>query len=111
MIRRLKETISQMSHHQNYHTYPIGRWLGVLLIFATLASEVKHSRGQKLEPPINMTIPSLELSDQLPQLIVVIVAMMLLPLQIRLQRLNTPPLLFDQSCRPALTNNLNQALI
>jgi hypothetical protein len=100
-----------MSHCQNHHTYPIGGQLGVLLIFATLASEIEHSHGQKLEPPIDTTIPSLELSDQLPQFIVMIVAMTSLPLQIRLQRFNAPPLLFDQSCRPTLMNDLNQALI
>jgi hypothetical protein len=100
-----------MSHHQNHHTYPIGGWLRVLLILAALASEVKHSRRQKLEPPIDTTITSLQLSDQLLQLIVVIVAATLLPLQIRLQCFNVPPLFFDQSCSPALTNDLNQALI
>jgi hypothetical protein len=97
-----------MSH---CHTYPIGRWLGVLLILAALASEVKHSCRQELEPPVDSTITSLQLSDQLPKLIITIITMILLPLQIRLQRFNTPPLLFDQSCRPALTNDLNQALI
>jgi hypothetical protein len=100
-----------MSHHQNHHTYPIGRWLRVLLILAALASEVEQSHQQKLEPPIDMTITSLQLSDQLPQLIVAVVAATLLPLQIRLQRFNAPPLFFNQSCRPALTNDLNQALI
>jgi hypothetical protein len=100
-----------MSHHQNHHTYPIGRQLGILLILPTLASEVEHSGRQELKPPIDSTILSLELADQLPQLIVAIVTITLLSLQIHLQRFNTPPLLFDQSCRPALTNDLNQALI
>jgi hypothetical protein len=99
-----------MSHHQNHHTYAIGRRLRVLFILATLAPEVEHHHQQKLEPPIDTTIPSLELSNQLSQLIIAIVAATLLPLQIRLQHFDAPPLLFDQSCRPALMNNLKSSI-